>query len=442
MTVQVVVTGIGLVTPLGCGAEAVFDALVAGRSGVGPVTRFDASAHRCRIAAEVCDFDPAGGLFGAGRLTAPRTPAEPRGKAARFLPAAWLSAAEARTFDRFEQFALAAAADAAADAGLGSGPLGPRAGVFVGAGLGGIETIERNLDVLADRGPRRVSPYFIPAAIPNMAASLIAMRLGARGPCIAPATACASGAHAIGEALWAIRSGRIDVAIAGGAEAAVTPLAFAGFAAMRALSERNDDPARASRPFDRGRDGFVIGEGAGIVVLEAAAHAARRGARARAVLEGYGASADAHHITQPDPDGAGMAAAMAGALADAGVDPSDVGYVNAHATSTPLGDRLEARAIRDVLGPRPPPVSSTKSATGHLLGAAGAVEAAFAVMALGRGVLPPTLNQEDPDPEIDLDVVPNEARRRQVRFAMSNAFGFGGTNCSLLFGLPQEEAGS
>lgn len=407
MTARVVVTGIGVVTPLGRGAGAVFDALVAGASGIGPVTRFDASAHRSRVAGEVRDLDP--------------------------VEAGVMSAAEMRSFDRFEQFALVAAHDAVADAGLGSEPLGDRAGVYLGVGIGGIETIERNAEVMQKRGPGRVSPYFVPAAIANLAPSLVSMRFGARGPCIATVTACASGAHAIGEALWAIRSGRIDLALAGGAEAAVTPLTFAGFAAMRALSERNDDPRRASRPFDRGRDGFVIGEGAGVLVLESAERAARRGARVYAVLAGYGATADAHHITQPDPEAAGMAASMAAALADAGVGAADVGYVNAHATSTPLGDRLEAKAIRDVFGARAPAVSSTKGAVGHLLGAAGAVEAAFAVLALLRGVLPPTLNQEDPDPEIDLDVVPNEARPFTGRFAMSNAFGFGGTNSSLVF---------
>jgi len=403
---DVVVTGMGLVTPLGRGADAVFDALAAGRSGIGPVTRFDATGQRSRIAAEVKDFDPSG-------ILAP---------------------AEIRSYDRFQQFAIVAAVDAATDAGLGAGPLGDRAGVWLGVGIGGIESIERNHEALVEKGPRRVSPYFIPAAIANLGPSLVSMRLGARGPCIATVTACASGAHAIGEALWAIRSGRIDVAIAGGAEAAVTPLTFAGFAAMRALSERNDEPDKASRPFDRGRDGFVIGEGAGILVLESADHAARRGARIRGTLAGYGASADAHHITQPDPDASGMGRAMTAALEDARIEPTDVGYVNAHATSTPLGDRLEAKAIRDVFGSRPPPVSSTKSAVGHLLGAAGAVEAAVTLMALARGVLPPTLNQQDPDPEIDLDVVPNEARPWNGRFAVSNAFGFGGTNASLLFG--------
>ncbi|MBN1772201.1 MAG: beta-ketoacyl-ACP synthase II [Deltaproteobacteria bacterium] len=402
---DVVVTGLGVLAPFGRGAERTFEALVAGRSAVGRITRFDASEQRSRIAAEVRELE-------AG---------------------ADLSAADLRTYDRFQLFALLAALDAVRDAGLGDGPLGDRAAVVLGAGIGGLETIERNHEALREKGPRRVSPYFIPSAIPNLAASLVAMRVGALGACISPASACASGAHAIGEALWALRAGRADLVLAGGTEAAVTPLGVAGFGAMRALSERNDDPARASRPFDRGRDGFVIGEGAGVLVLETAAHAAARGARVRARLAGYGATADAHHITQPDPEAAGMARAMARALEDARVSPADVGYVNAHATSTPLGDRLEAKAIRDLFGDRPPPVSSTKSALGHLLGAAGAVEAAIAVLALERGLLPPTLNQEDPDPQIELDVVPNEARPAGLRYALSNAFGFGGTNATLLF---------
>jgi 3-oxoacyl-[acyl-carrier-protein] synthase II len=397
---DVVVTGLGLLTPFGRGAARTFDALLAGRSAVGPITRFDASAQRCRIAAEVRELD-AGDDLPAGDL---------------------------RTLDRFQVLAILAALDAVRDAGLAPGALGDRAAVLVGSGIGGIETVERNHDALREKGPRRVSPYFIPAAIPNLGASLVSMRLGARGLCLAPATACASGAHALGEALWVIRSGRADVALAGGAEAAVTPLGVAGFAALRALSERNDEPRRASRPFDRGRDGFVMGEGAGVLVLESAAHAARRGARVRALFLGAGASADAHHVTQPDPEAAGMARAMRLALEDARVAP--------HATSTPLGDRLEAKAIREVFGERPPPTSSTKSALGHLLGAAGAVEAAIAVLALERGVLPPTLNQEDPDPQIDLDVVPNEARPHAARIAISNAFGFGGTNSTLVFARP------
>jgi len=405
---DVVVTGLGLLTPFGRGAGRTFDALVAGRSAIGPITRFDAARQRSRIAAEVQDLEAGDDL--------------PR--------------ADLRTFDRFQLMAILAALDAARDAGLEPGALGERTAVIVGAGIGGIEAIERNHEALVKRGPRRVSPYFIPSAISNLAASLVSMRLGARGPCFATASACASGAHAIGEALWAIRTGRVDLAFAGGAEAAVTPLGVAGFSAMRALSERNDDPLRASRPFDRGRDGFVIGEGAGMLVLESARHAAKRGARVRAVLAGYGASADAHHITQPDPDAAGMARSMALALEDGRVAPRDVGYVNAHATSTPLGDRLEAKAIRDLFGDRTPPVSSTKSAMGHLLGAAGAVEAGITILALERRLLPPTLNQEDRDPQVDLDVIPNEARPQAARFALSNAFGFGGTNATLLFARP------
>jgi 3-oxoacyl-[acyl-carrier-protein] synthase II len=405
---DVVVTGIGLLTPFGRGVARTFDALLAGRSAIGPITRFDAKDQRSRIAAEVKDLE-------AGNDLPPD---------------------DLRTYDRFQLMAVLAALDAVRDAGLDGEPLGDRAAAIVGTGIGGIETIERNDEALRARGPRRVSPYFIPAAIPNLGASLVSMRVGARAVCVSPASACASGAHAIGEALWAIRAGRIDVAVAGGSEAAVTPLGVAGFSAMRALCERNDEPQRASRPFDRGRSGFVIGEGAGVLVLERADRAARRGAKVYAVLVGYGASADAHHITQPDPEAGGMARAMALALADGGLVPNDIGYINAHATSTPLGDRLEAKAIREVFGKNPPPVSSTKSALGHLLGAAGAVEAAIAVLALQRGMLPPTLNQEERDPDIDLDVVPNEARPVQARFALSNAFGFGGTNATLAFARP------
>lgn len=404
---EVVVTGLGLVTPFGRGAERTFEALASGRSAVGPVEGFDVSGQRSRVAAQVRSLDAGSDL----------------------------EAGDERSFDRYELLALLAAWDAVRDAGwaAGGGPAADRVGVYVGSGIGGIGTIERTAGVLSSRGPKWVSPYFIPSAIGNLGASLISMRLGLRGPCVSPVTACASGAHAIGEALWALRAGRIDAALAGGAEAAVTPLGLAGFGAMRALTERNDDPSRASRPFDRGRDGFVMGEGAGVLVLERADVAAARGARARAVLRGYGATADAHHVTQPDPEARGMAAAMAAALADAGTDASEVGYVNAHATSTPLGDKLEASAIRRVFGRRPPPVSSTKSAMGHLLGAAGAVEAAVSVMAMERGILPPTLNQEDPDPDVDLDTVPNEARRSSPGVVMSNAFGFGGTNAVLVF---------
>ncbi len=411
---DVVVTGIGLLTPFGRGDGKTFDALVAGRSAIGPITRFDAAGQRSRIAAEVQDLE-------AGDDLQPL---------------------DLRTYDRFQLMAVLAALDAVRDAALPADGLGERAAVIIGSGIGGIETIERNHEALAQRGPRRVSPYFIPSVIPNLGASLVAMRVGARGVCISPASACASGAHAIGEAMWAIRAGRVDVAVAGGAEAAVTPLGVAGFSAMRALSERNDEPRRASRPFDRARDGFVIGEGAGVLVLESAEHAAGRGARVRGVLAGYGASGDAHHITQPDPEASGMARSMAWALRDARVAAADVGYVNAHATSTPLGDRLEARAIHEVFGDRPPPVSSTKSAIGHLLGAAGAVEAAITVMALERGVLPPTLNQEERDAEIDLDVVPNEARGQQARVAISNAFGFGGTNATLVFAAAGARGGN
>ncbi|MEZ4392983.1 MAG: beta-ketoacyl-ACP synthase II [Polyangiales bacterium] len=403
---EVVVTGLGLVTPLGLDLERTWSALCEGRSGVATITRFDASAHRTRIAAEVKGFDPL----------------------------QWVDPRRVRETDRFTQFALAAAQMAWQDAGLAGEDLGDRGGVIIGSGMGGLETIESHHDTLRARGPAKISPYFIPAAIANLGAGQVAMRLGLRGPNYCITSACASGAHAIGEAGRWIARGAVDVMIAGGAEATITPLAIAGFDAMRALSTRNDEPERASRPFDAGRDGFVMGEGAGVLVLERRDRAEARGATIYARLAGYGATDDAHHITQPAPQGAGAQRAMRAALAEGGVSPEAVGYVNAHGTSTPAGDVQEAEAIRAVFGAHAGElaVSSTKSMTGHLLGAAGGVEAAFTALALARGVLPPTINLDAPDPRCDLDFVPHVARRRRVEHALSNAFGFGGTNVSLL----------
>jgi 3-oxoacyl-[acyl-carrier-protein] synthase II len=406
---RAVVTGLGLVTPLGLGREPTWDALIAGRSGIGPVTRFDAVDFPSRIAGEVRGFDPA----------------------------AVVGRRDAGTFDLFVLYAIAAALEAAADAGLAPGPLAEpdRVGVCFGVGLGGIGSMERNLETLRDRGPRRVSPFLVPMMIPNMAASHVSIRLGARGPCEVVATACASGAHALAAARRWIADGLADVVVAGGAEAAVTPLSFAGFCSMRALSRRNDDPAAACRPFDAGRDGFVLAEGAAALVLEAAEAAARRGARVYAELAGAASTADAFHITQPDPEGRGQARCMTLALADALVAPREVGYVNAHGTGTEQNDRAEAGAILTALGDdlgRAVPVSSTKSMTGHLLGAAGALEAAICALTIERGVIPPTINLDQPDPACPLAHVARRAVERPVDVAMSNSFGFGGTNATLV----------
>jgi 3-oxoacyl-[acyl-carrier-protein] synthase II len=407
---RAVITGIGPVTPVGIGVERFFDSLVEGRSGVGPITAFDAGGYPSRIAAEV------------------------RG----FRPEEHLDPADARRMERFAQLALAAARLALADAALDlAGRDRSRVGCVIGTGIGGIGAFEAETAVLAARGPRRVSPRLVAAMIPNMAAGQVAIRLGITGPSDCTTTACAAGAHAIARAVDLIRSGRVEVCLAGGTEAAVTPLTVAGFAAARALSARNDEPERASRPFDRGRDGFVIGEGAAVLVLEEEGHARARGARIYAEVAGVGLSSDAHHETAPHPEGEGAALAMRAALDDAGIAPGDVGYVNAHGTSTPLGDVAEARAIDRVFGRHAVAVSATKSTTGHLLGAAGAVEAAATALALARGVLPPTINLEDPDPDCDLDHVACSARRADVRAALSNCFGFGGCNASLALVRPE-----
>lgn len=411
MNRDVVVTGIGAVTPLGVGVERLWDGLLEGRSGAAPIESFDASKLPVRIAAEARSFD-------ATDFIAPK---------------------EVARTDRFVQLGLAAAAIAWDDAGGSAAGWSPeKCGVVVGSGIGGLATIETEHDALREGGPRRVSPFMTPKLMPNGVAAAIAMRFGLTGPNYGLSSACATGAHAIGEAARKIQVGDADVMVAGGSEAAITPLAVAAFARMGALSRRNDDPARASRPFDAGRDGFVFGEGAGILVLESKASAERRGATVLARLTGYGASCDAFHVTQPDPDGKGAQAAMRAAFADAGVMPEQIDYINAHGTSTPYNDRIETHAIKEVLGveAKRVPVSSTKSQLGHLLGAAGAVEAAITVMAIDRNVIPPTINHEVDDPDCDLDYVPEGPRHERVDVALSNSFGFGGQNACLVFASP------
>lgn len=405
-----VVTGIGVVTPIGTGAAAFWDALVEGRSGAAPIEGFDTSAYATKIACQVRGFDPSDHM----------------------------DARAAARSDRFTQLAVAAGALAWADAGLGDDLDRERAGAIVGTGIGGLYTIEEQDGVMREGGVRRVSPFTVPKLMPNAAAAAVAMHLGLRGINHCVTSACATGAHAIGEALLAIRSGRADLVLAGGTEAALTPLGLAAFDRMGALSRRNDEPERASRPFDAGRDGFVFGEGAAVLVLESPDHARRRGARAIARVSGYGATADAFHLTQPDPDGDGAARAMTAALEDAGIYPDGVDYVNAHGTSTPYNDRIETLAIKRALGPESKriPVTSTKSQTGHLLGAAGAVEAAATALIVERGVIPRTLNLDEPDPDCDLDYVPDEPREQPVSVALSNSFGFGGQNACLVLTAP------
>jgi 3-oxoacyl-[acyl-carrier-protein] synthase II len=406
---RVVVTGMGLVCPVGIGVEESWKALVAGKSGIGPVTQFDASTFPTRIAGEVKGFDPE-----------------------RFM-----DRKEARRNDRFIQFALAAGGMAMEDAGLDLDREDPeRMGAIVGSGMGGLTTIEDTHKTLLERGVRKVSPFFIPAIIINLGAGQLALRYGLKGPNFSPVSACATGNHSIGDAIMYIERGMADVMLAGGTEATITSLGLAGFWAARAMSERNDAPEKASRPFDQGRDGFVAAEGAGILVLEEYEHARRRGARIYAELCGYGASCDANHVTSPAPEGEGGQRAMRMAIADSGLRPDQIGYVNTHGTSTPQGDIAECQAIRAVFGDwadRGLVVSSTKSTTGHMLGAAGGAEAVFSVLALHRGVVPPTLNVEEQDPECRLDVVPNVAREVKLDAVMSNSFGFGGTNAVVAF---------
>ena len=405
------VTGIGLVSPVGIGAEASWQALVAGRSGVGPITQFDASTFPTRIAAEVKGFEP--GDF--------------------------MDRKEARRNDRFIQFALAAADMAMRDSGLDMAREdAERVGCIVGAGIGGLGTIEETARVFAEKGVRKISPFFIPSLIINLAPGQISLRYGMKGPNFSPVSACATGNHSIGDAMMYIERGMADVIVAGGCESTVTPLAIGGFCAARALSERNDAPAQACRPYDRDRDGFVAGEGAGILILEEYEHARARGARIYAELCGYGASADAYHVTSPAPEGEGGQRAMRMALRDAGLAPEAVGYVNTHGTSTPQGDVAECQAINKVFGAHAQArgglvVSSTKSMTGHLLGAAGGAEAVISILAMTHGVVPPTINVDSQDPECQLDVVPNVAREKKIEVVMSNSFGFGGTNAVLVF---------
>ncbi|MDQ7819536.1 MAG: beta-ketoacyl-ACP synthase II [Armatimonadota bacterium] len=404
---RVVVTGVGVVTPIGIGKEAFWASLVAGRSGVRRISRFDPSAFDTQIAAEVLDFDPT----------------------------AFMDRKDVRRNDRFVQFAYAAARMALDDAGFTITPRNAgEVGVLIGSGIGGAETWENQHQTLLERGPGRVSPFFIPMIIINMASGIVSILTGARGPNSAVVTACATGGHAIGDAMRIIQRGEATAMLAGGTEAAITPLSVAGFCSMKAMSTRNDEPHRACRPFDAGRDGFVMGEGAGVVLLEDLGHALRREARIYCELVGYGMSADAYHITQPDPEAEGATRSMANALRDAGIDPAEVDYINAHGTSTPYNDRTETLAIKRVLGPhaRRVAVSSTKSMTGHLLGAAGGVELIACALAIERQILPPTINYEVPDPDCDLDYVPNRARPAEVRVAMSNAFGFGGHNATLV----------
>jgi len=405
---RVVVTGIGLVTPLGIGTEQTWSALLNGQSGVGPITRFDASDQASQIAAEVKGFNPED----------------------------WFEKKQAKNLDAFVQYAVAAADIAWKNSGLSiTDDNINRVGVITGCGMGGLPTIEEYHGVLMNKGPRKITPFFIPRVIPNMPSGHISMRIGCKGPNLTQTTACAAGTHAVGEAFRHIVYGDCDVAITGGAESVICPLAVGGFGAMKALSTRNDDPATASRPFDRDRDGFVISEGAGILVLEELESAKRRGAVIYAEVVGYGQSSDAYHIAAPPEDGEGAARCMAAALRDAGMNPEDIDYINAHGTSTPLNDKCETQAIKTVFGAHAYKlaVSSTKSMTGHMLGAAGGIEAAFSALTLHHGIIPPTANLQTPDPDCDLDYVPLVARESRPNTAMSNSFGFGGTNGVVIF---------
>jgi 3-oxoacyl-[acyl-carrier-protein] synthase II len=405
---RVVVTGVGLVTALGTGTEETWKGLCEGRSGIANITRFDTTQFPTRIAAEVKDFEPL----------------------------KWFDKKDLKKMDYFIYYAVAAADFAMKQSELAITPeLAERAGVFIGSGIGGFTVIEREHQALLEGGPRKISPFFIPSSIINLAAGQVSIRFGAKGPNSAPCTACSSGAHAVGDAFRVISRGDADVMICGGSEAAITPMGVGGFSAMRALSTRNEEPSRASRPFDKDRDGFVVGEGAGILVLEELGFAKKRGATIIAELVGYGMSGDAFHITLPPDDGSGAHRVMLNAIVDAGIKPEQVDYINAHGTSTPPNDRVETVAIKRLFGDYAYKlaVSSTKSMIGHLLGAAGAVEAGIASLAVERGVLPPTINYDTPDPDCDLDYVPNKMRRANLRYALSNSFGFGGTNAALLF---------
>ncbi len=407
MTIRIVITGLGCLSPLGRNVQTTWENALAGRSGVGPITLFDAAEHETRIAGEVREFDPG----------------------------AVLGRKEARRMDRYTQFAVAASQEALADAGLRIDEHNRgRIGVFVGTGIGGMGTLLAEAEVCRARGPRRVSPFLIPMMLPDAAGGQVAITFGMRGPNLGVTSACATGTNAIGEAAEVIRHGRADVMVAGGAEAAVNAVTMAGFNSMGALSTRNDQPTRASRPFDKSRDGFVAGEGAGVLVLESEAHAQARGAHIYGEVLGYGITNDAYHVSAPLENGAGAVECMRLALAQAQLQPAAIDYLNAHGTSTPLNDKSETAAIKTVFGERAYdlPISSTKSMTGHLLGAAGAVEAIFCLKAIHDGRLPPTINYETPDPACDLDYVPNQARAKAVRTAMSNSFGFGGHNACVI----------
>jgi 3-oxoacyl-[acyl-carrier-protein] synthase II len=405
---RVAVTGLGLVTPLGNTVDTTWEAMIAGRSGAGPITRFDPTALAVKFACEVKGFDP--GLY--------------------------LDKKEARRFDLFTQFAMGAAVQAMKDSCLEQGwsQVDPRrVGVIVGSGTGGLATFEENMRAYIEKGPSRVSPFFVPMFMANVAAAAVSMRYGAKGPNYCTVSACASSAHGLGDAFRLIQHGEADVMIAGGSEAAITPVAIASFANMKALSERNDDPATASRPFDKDRDGFVMGDGSAMVILEEWEHAKKRGAKIYAEMVGYGMTADAYHITAPSPDGEGAQYAMRLAMEDGGIRPEQVGYINAHGTSTPHGDGAETAAVKTVFGAQAKKLifASTKSMTGHLLGAAGALEFAVCNLVLKHGTIPPTINQFTPDPACDLDSAPNHAVKRDVEVALSNSFGFGGHNVTL-----------
>ena len=404
---RVVVTGLGLVTPLGTGVEKTWKAICAGESGIGRITKFDPTAYDAQIAGEVKDFDPAH----------------------------FIEKKEIKKMDPFIHYAVGAAQLAVDDAGLKVAPEeATRVGVYIGSGIGGLGSIEHYHNVLKEKGPGRVSPFFIPMTIINLASGQVAIRIGAKGPNSCAVTACATGNHCIGDAYRLIQRGMADVMVAGGAEAAITPLGVAGFASAKALSFRNDAPTKASRPFDKDRDGFVLGEGAGVVVIEELEHARKRGVRIYGELIGYGMNSDAYHITAPPEEGEGAVRCMYLALNDAGIKPEHINYINAHGTST-MADAIETSAIKQVFGEQAYriPVSSTKSMTGHLLGAAGGIEAVFSVLALYHGLLPPTINLDNPDPACDLDYVPNTARPAPIKIALSNSFGFGGVNACLIF---------
>jgi 3-oxoacyl-[acyl-carrier-protein] synthase II len=406
---RVVVTGVGMVSPLGNSVDESWRNLIAGKSGAGPITHFDTSDFPITFACELKDFDPGD----------------------------WIDRKQARRMDRFSQMVLAAARQAEQDSGLDIAAEAERIGASVATGIGGLGSFQDCHSTLLERGPERVNPFSIPSIIPNMGAAWVSMELGTRGPLSSQCTACAAGNMAIGDALDAIRLGRADAMFAGGTEAGITRVGIAGFGAMRALSRRNDEPEQASRPFDAGRDGFVMGEAGAVLLLEELEHARVRGAKVYAELLGYGVSSDAAHVTEPDPTGRNPARAMRMALQDAGVEPEQIGYINAHGTSTPLGDASETRVIKLALGEelaRRVPVSSTKGATGHCLGAAGAVEAIFTTLALRDGVLPPTINQDVADPDCDLDYIPNESRQADIQVAASNSFGFGGHNACIVLG--------